>query len=55
MLRRRCQANTAFTDPAHLMCTLRQGLRRIQGRPTEANSKPFGIVRRLVIGSPVPW
>jgi transposase len=33
LLRRRCQANTAFTDPAHLMSTLRQGLRQIQYRP----------------------
>lgn len=28
LLRRRCQANTAFTDPAHLMLALRQGLRQ---------------------------
>ncbi|MET8949684.1 transposase [Streptomyces sp. NPDC004129] len=33
LLRRRCRANTAFTDPAHLMRTLRQGLRQIQYRP----------------------
>ncbi|MFJ2176950.1 IS630 family transposase [Streptomyces sp. NPDC087851] len=32
LLRRRCQANTAFTDPTHLMRALRQGLRHIQYR-----------------------
>ncbi|MEU6579060.1 IS630 family transposase, partial [Streptomyces sp. NPDC046805] len=33
LLRRRCQANTAFTDPTHLMRTLRRGLRQVQYRP----------------------
>ncbi|WP_239769089.1 transposase [Streptomyces sp. CL12-4] len=33
LLRRRCQANTAFTDPTHLMDTLRRGLRQVQYRP----------------------
>ncbi|CAG6396716.1 transposase [Streptomyces cocklensis] len=33
LLRRRCQANTAFTDPVHLMRNLRQGLREVQYRP----------------------
>ncbi|MFJ2478591.1 hypothetical protein ACIOWI_37780 [Streptomyces sp. NPDC087659] len=33
LLRRRCQANTAFTDPTHLMRVLRQGLRQVQYRP----------------------
>ncbi len=33
LLRRRCQANTAFTDSAHLMRTLRRGLRQVQYRP----------------------
>ncbi|GED83202.1 transposase [Streptomyces sp. 6-11-2] len=33
LLRRRCQANTASTDPAHLMRALRQGLRQVQYRP----------------------
>ncbi|MGW0425372.1 IS630 family transposase [Streptomyces sp. NPDC003015] len=32
LLRRSSQANTAFTDPDHLMRTLRQGLRQIQYR-----------------------
>ena len=32
ILRRTTQANTAFTDPDHLMRTLRQGLRQIQYR-----------------------
>lgn len=32
LLRRRCQANTAFIDPTHLMRALRQGLRHIQYR-----------------------
>lgn len=32
LLRRSSQANTAFTDPDHLMRTLRHGLRRIQYR-----------------------
>ncbi|MEU0786835.1 IS630 family transposase, partial [Streptomyces sp. NPDC006173] len=31
-LRRTCQANTAFTDPEHLIRRLRHGLRRIQYR-----------------------
>lgn len=30
LLRRTCQANTAFTDPDHLISTLRRGLRQIQ-------------------------
>ncbi|PJM93354.1 hypothetical protein CG719_23155 [Streptomyces sp. CB01373] len=33
LLRRRCQANTAFTDPTHLMRALRQGLRQVQYQP----------------------
>ncbi|GED86453.1 transposase [Streptomyces sp. 6-11-2] len=33
LLRRRCQANTAFTDPAHLMRALRRGLRQAQYQP----------------------
>jgi hypothetical protein len=33
LLRCRCQVNTAFTDPAHLMRNLRQGLREVQYRP----------------------
>ncbi|MFE9312888.1 transposase [Streptomyces sp. NPDC088353] len=33
LLRRRCQANTVFTDPARLMRALRQGLRQVQYRP----------------------
>ncbi|WP_434482023.1 IS630 family transposase [Streptomyces sp. NBC_01340] len=33
LLRRRCQANTALTDPTHLMRALRQSLRRVQYRP----------------------
>ncbi|MFJ6564717.1 transposase [Streptomyces sp. NPDC091412] len=33
LLRRRCQANTAFTDPAHLMRALRRGLRQVQYQP----------------------
>ncbi|MFC1436639.1 transposase [Streptacidiphilus sp. N1-10] len=33
LLRRRCQANTAFTDPTHLMRALRRGLRQVQYRP----------------------
>ncbi|MPY37959.1 IS630 family transposase [Streptomyces adustus] len=33
LLRRRCQANTAFTDPAHLMRALKRGLREVQYRP----------------------
>ncbi|WCN07205.1 IS630 family transposase [Streptomyces sp. M92] len=33
LLRRRCQANTGFTDLAHLMRALRQGLRQVQYRP----------------------
>ncbi|MEW1865666.1 transposase [Streptomyces sp. NPDC088194] len=32
LLRRRCQANTHFTDPEHLMRTLRRGLREVQCR-----------------------
>jgi transposase len=32
LLRRRCQANTAFTDPTHLMRALRRGLRQVQYR-----------------------
>lgn len=32
LLRRSSQANTAFTDPDHLMRSLRQGLRKIQYR-----------------------
>jgi transposase len=32
LLRRRCQTNTAFTDPEHLMRTLRTGLREVQYR-----------------------
>lgn len=32
LLRRSSQANTAFTDPDHLMRTLRHGLRQIQHR-----------------------
>ena len=32
LLRRSSQANTAFTDPDHLMRTLRHGLRQIQYR-----------------------
>ncbi|GAA4033354.1 hypothetical protein GCM10022232_93960 [Streptomyces plumbiresistens] len=32
LLRRSSQANTAFTDPDHLMRALRQGLRQIQYR-----------------------
>lgn len=32
LLRRTCQANTAFTDPEHLISTLRHGLRQIQYR-----------------------
>lgn len=32
LLRRRCQANTVFTDPEHLMRTLRRGLREVQYR-----------------------
>ena len=30
LLRHRCQANTAFADPAHLMRALRRGLRQVQ-------------------------
>ncbi|MEY9873284.1 transposase [Streptacidiphilus sp. MAP12-33] len=33
LLRRRCQTNTDFTDPAHLMRALRRGLRQVQYRP----------------------
>ncbi|WP_234436377.1 transposase, partial [Streptomyces sp. NRRL S-813] len=33
LLRRRCHAHTAFTDPAHLMHDLRRGLRQVQYRP----------------------
>lgn len=33
LLRRRCQANAAFTDPAHLMRALKHGLREVQYRP----------------------
>lgn len=33
LLRRRCQANTVFTDPAHLMRALKRGLREVQYRP----------------------
>ncbi|PZG86044.1 hypothetical protein C1I97_33295 [Streptomyces sp. NTH33] len=33
LLRRRCQANTAFTDSAHLMRALRWGLRQVHYRP----------------------
>ncbi|GAA3838495.1 hypothetical protein GCM10023083_82630 [Streptomyces phyllanthi] len=32
LLRRSSQANTAFTDPDHLMSVLRHGLRQIQYR-----------------------
>jgi transposase len=32
LLRRSSQANTAFTDPDHLMSALRHGLRQIQYR-----------------------
>lgn len=32
LLRRGPQANTAFTDPEHLIRTMRRGLRRIQYR-----------------------
>lgn len=32
LLRRSSQANTAFTDPDHLMHTFRKGLRQIQYR-----------------------
>ncbi|WP_157228999.1 transposase, partial [Nocardia brevicatena] len=34
LLRRSSRANTAFSDPTHLIHTLRHGLRRIQYRPT---------------------
>nr|WP_236573970.1 transposase [Streptomyces sp. GS7] len=37
LLRRRCQANAAFTDPVHLMCALRRGLRLVQYRPDLIN------------------
>lgn len=33
LLARRCQANTAFTDPAHLMRAVWRGLRQVQYRP----------------------
>ncbi|MEV5011856.1 transposase [Streptomyces sp. NPDC055692] len=33
LLRRRCQADTAFTGPAHLMRALRRGLRQVQYQP----------------------
>jgi len=33
VLRRRCQANTDFTDPAHLMRALRRSLRQAQYQP----------------------
>lgn len=32
LLRRSCQANTAFADPEHLIRALRRGLRKIQYR-----------------------
>jgi transposase len=32
LLRRRCQTNTAFTDPEHLMHALRHSLRQVQYR-----------------------
>ncbi|GAA3918731.1 hypothetical protein GCM10023084_81470 [Streptomyces lacrimifluminis] len=37
LLRRSSQANTAFTDPDHLMSALRHGLRQIQYRSNLIN------------------
>lgn len=43
LLRRRCQANTAFTDPAHLMRALRRGLRQVQYQPDLIDGCLIGI------------
>ncbi|KZM69404.1 DDE endonuclease [Nocardia terpenica] len=54
LLRRSNQANTAFDDPAHLMHSLRHGLRRIQHRPTIIDSCLAGTGLTLTTSHPEP-